>query len=57
MTTDRSVVETRLADLKRKLKARENLPGYAENVAAIKRAIAALEADLKAEAEPKDAAG
>jgi hypothetical protein len=57
MTTDESAVDPRLAALRRKLKARENLPGYAENIEAIKRAIAALEAELKAEAEPKDAAG
>lgn len=44
---DRAAIETRLADLRRKLKARENLPGYRENVEAIKRALATLEAELK----------
>lgn len=34
-----------LADLKAKLKARENKPGFAANVAAIKKRIAELEAE------------
>lgn len=35
--------EERLADLKRKLAAREGLPGYTENVIALKAEIARLE--------------
>lgn len=37
--------EDRLAELKRKLEAREGQPGYGENVEALKAEIARLEGD------------
>ena len=42
----RDALETQLADLKRKLAKREDQPGFAANVAEIRVAIAALEAEL-----------
>ena len=46
MTKDEIAI--RLAELKRKLKARENRAEYLENIEAIKRAIADLEHALQA---------
>lgn len=45
--TRREEIEQRLTDLRRKLKARANLPGYRENIAAISAAISTLEEELK----------
>ena len=44
----RDEIAARIAELKRKLKARENMMGYGENVEAIRKAIANLEQQLQA---------
>lgn len=42
----REQINTRLTDLRRKIKARANTPGYAANVDAIRAEIARLEEEL-----------
>ena len=44
----RDELTTLVADLKRKLKARENMPGYSQNVKEIKARVASAEQELVA---------
>lgn len=47
MTPDqRQALQSELADLRRKLAKRKDMPGYAANAAAIERRIAEIEASL-----------
>jgi hypothetical protein len=49
---ERAALEAELTDLRRKLDKREDMPGFAANVAAIRTRIAEIEA-LLAEPEPE----